>query len=69
MVGEPRIGLLDDALLVEDAEESPYANFLTVQKGNEDNEALKTLDELLHSPEVKKYIEETWPKGEVLPAF
>ena len=27
------------------------------------------LDELLHSPEVKTYIEETWPKGEVLPAF
>lgn len=60
---------VDDALLVEDAGESPYANFLTVQKGNEDNEALKTLDELLHSPEVKKHIEKTWPKGEVLPAF
>ncbi len=60
---------VDDALLVEDAEESPYANFLAVQKGNEDNEALKKLDELLHSPEVKKYIEEEYPDGEVLPAF
>lgn len=60
---------VDDALLVEDAEESPYANFLTVQAGNEDNEALKKLDELLHSPEVKKHIEKTWPKGEVLPSF
>lgn len=60
---------VDDALLVEDAEDSPYANFLAVQKDDEDNEALQTLDELLHSPEVKKHIEKTWPKGEVLPSF
>lgn len=60
---------VDDALLVEDAKDSPYSNFLTVQKGNKDNKALKKLDELLHSPEVKKHIEKTWPKGEVLPSF
>ena len=60
---------VDDALLVEDAKESPYANFLAVQKDNEDNAALKKLDELLHSPEVKKHIEEEYPDGEVLPAF
>ncbi|MEN3123055.1 MULTISPECIES: MetQ/NlpA family ABC transporter substrate-binding protein [Janibacter] len=60
---------VDDALLVEEGKDSPYANFLAVQKANEDNASLKKLDELLHSPEVKKYIEETWPNGEVLPAF
>lgn len=60
---------VDDALLVEDAEDSPYANFLAVQQSHEDNEALVTLDELLHSPEVKSYIEKTWPDGEVLPGF
>lgn len=60
---------VDDALLVENAEDSPYANFLAVQKSNEDNAALKKLDELLHSPEVKKHIEEEYPDGEVLPAF
>lgn len=59
----------DDALLVEEGEDSPYANFLAVQEGNESNEALVRLDELLRSPEVKAYIEKTWPKGEVLPAF
>jgi len=58
-----------DALIVEEGKESPYANFLAVQKSNEDNAALKKLDELLHSPEVKAYIEKTWPNGEVLPAF
>ena len=58
-----------DALVVEDGKDSPYANFLAVQKANEDNPGLKKLDELLHSPEVKAYIETTWPNGEVLPAF
>lgn len=58
-----------DALIVEEGKESPYANFLAVQQSNEDNAALKKLDELLHSPEVKAYIEKTWPNGEVLPAF
>ena len=58
-----------DAILVEKADGNVYANFLTVQAGEEDNEALKKLDELLHSPEVKKYIEQTWPDGSVLPAF
>nr|WP_257910969.1 MetQ/NlpA family ABC transporter substrate-binding protein [Janibacter limosus] len=58
-----------DALVVEDGKDSPYANFLAVQKANEDNPGLKKLDELLHSPEVKAYIEKTRPNGEVLPAF
>ncbi|KRE37210.1 ABC transporter [Janibacter sp. Soil728] len=58
-----------DALIVEDGKDSPYANFLAVQKANENNPGLKKLDELLHSPEVKAYIEKTWPGGEVLPAF
>ena len=60
---------VDDALVVEEGKDNPYANFLAVQSANEDNEGLQKLDELLHSPEVKTYIEETWPKGEVLPAF
>ena len=58
-----------DALIVEEGKESPYANFLAVQQSNEDNAALKKLDELLRSPEVKAYIEKTWPTGEVRPAF
>lgn len=60
---------VDDALLVEKGEDSPYANFVAVQQANKDDEALVALDELLHSPEVRAYIEKTWPNGEVLPAF
>ncbi|EFG46868.1 NLPA lipoprotein [Brevibacterium mcbrellneri ATCC 49030] len=58
-----------DSILVESAENNPYANFLAVRDGDQDNESIKKLDELLHSPEVKKYIEDTWTDGAVLPAF
>jgi D-methionine transport system substrate-binding protein len=60
---------LDDALVVEDISgENPYANFLAWRAG-EKTAAIEKLDELLHSPEVKSYIEETWPGGDVTPAF
>ena len=49
-----------DAILVEEAEGNPYANFLAVQKSDQDNAALKNLDELLHSPEVKAFIDEKY---------
>ncbi|MYM19052.1 ABC transporter [Brevibacterium sp. 5221] len=58
-----------DGILVESAKDNPYANFLAVRKADEDNDKLKELDGLLHSPEVKKYIEDKWKDGAVLPAF
>lgn len=58
----------DDALFVEDAKDSPYANFLAWRTG-ENTPAIQKLDELLHSDEVKQYMEETWPNGDVTPAF
>ena len=39
-----------------------------MQASDKDNAALEKLDGLLHSPEVKAYIEKTWPDGSVLPA-
>ena len=57
-----------DAVFVEDAAGSPYANFLAWRTG-EHTPAIQKLDELLHSDEVKKYIEQTWPNGDVTPAF
>lgn len=57
-----------DAVFVEDAEGSPYANFLAWRTG-EHTPAIQKLDELLHSDEVKEHIEETWPNGDVTPAF
>lgn len=57
-----------DALAVESVEENPYANFLAWRAG-EETAAITKLDELLHSEEVAGYIEETWPDGDVIPAF
>lgn len=58
-----------DSLILESGENNPYANFLAVRSEDKENAALVTLDELLHSPEVKAFIEERWPDGEVLAAF
>jgi len=60
---------LKDALIVEPLEGNIYANFLAVRKGSENDPRLLKLDELLTSPEVKAYIEATWPGGDVSPAF
>ncbi|GAB3180185.1 MetQ/NlpA family ABC transporter substrate-binding protein [Nesterenkonia halophila] len=59
----------EDGLIVEDGQDSPYANFLTVRAGDEEDENVQKLDELLHSDEVRSYIEETWVDGEVQAAF
>lgn len=59
----------EDGLLLEGAEDNPYANFLAVRSVDEDNEAIQTLNDLLHSDEVREYIEENWQDGEVIPAF
>ncbi len=56
-----------DALFIESAN-SPYVNVLVVRKGDESRPELKKLAEALNSPEVKKFIEETY-KGAVVPAF
>lgn len=58
----------EDALVVESVDNNPYANFLTWQEGDT-SPAVAKLDELLHGPEVKAYIEQTWPNGDVTPAF
>ncbi|MFJ1754554.1 MetQ/NlpA family ABC transporter substrate-binding protein [Kitasatospora sp. NPDC088134] len=57
-----------DALVLEKAEGNPYANILAVKKGHQDDPRVKKLAELLHSPEVKKYIQDNF-QGAVIPAF
>ncbi len=58
-----------DSLLIESGEDNPYANFVAVRSEDKTNEALVTLDGLLHSAEVKAFIEGRWPSGEVIAAF
>ncbi|MEV4558024.1 MetQ/NlpA family ABC transporter substrate-binding protein [Kitasatospora sp. NPDC049285] len=57
-----------DAIALEKAEGNPYANILAVKKGHENDPRVQKLAELLHSAEVKKYIDDTF-QGSVIPAF
>uniref|UniRef100_UPI000ACA00A1 MetQ/NlpA family ABC transporter substrate-binding protein n=1 Tax=Peterkaempfera griseoplana TaxID=66896 RepID=UPI000ACA00A1 len=57
-----------DAVVLEKAAGNPYANILAVKKGEQNDPRVEKLARLLHSPEVKKYIEDTF-KGSVIPAF
>ena len=59
---------VDEALIVEEVENSPYANIVAFNTADEDNEAIQQLEELLHSEEVADFIHENWPEGEVIPA-
>lgn len=59
----------EDALALESGEDNPYANILAWNKDTKKLDAIKKLDELLHSPEVAKFIKETYPNGEIIPAF
>lgn len=60
-----------DGLAVESPENNPSVNVLVwkTSVSGDKAEAVKKLDELLHSNQVKKYIEDTWKDGSVIPAF
>ncbi|MBE2997440.1 metal ABC transporter substrate-binding protein [Nocardiopsis sp. HNM0947] len=55
-----------NVLAWEDSEDNEYANGLVVRSEDLDSEDVRTLDELLHRPEVREYMEETWD-GVVVP--
>lgn len=57
-----------DALVLEKAEGNPYANFLAVKDGNQDDPRVQKLAKLLNSPEVKKFIEDSY-QGSVVASF
>ncbi|MCR5760999.1 MAG: MetQ/NlpA family ABC transporter substrate-binding protein [Sphaerochaetaceae bacterium] len=57
-----------DGLVVEGAD-SPYVNIITVKDGNQDNAAIKALVKALQSDEVKAWVAETYPNGEVVLVF
>ncbi|WP_426225493.1 MetQ/NlpA family ABC transporter substrate-binding protein [Pseudarthrobacter sp. DSP2-3-2b1] len=59
----------DNALAVESVENNPYANFLAWREDSKDDVRIQKLEELLHSPEVKAFIEKEWPNGDVTAAF
>ncbi|GAA4465049.1 MetQ/NlpA family ABC transporter substrate-binding protein [Phytohabitans houttuyneae] len=57
-----------DALALEKGENNPYANLLVVRTGEQDDPRVVKLEKLLHSPEVKKFIEDKYA-GSVLAAY
>ncbi|MET8415396.1 MetQ/NlpA family ABC transporter substrate-binding protein [Streptomyces sp. NPDC005098] len=65
---EAKLQPAKDALVLEKAEDNPYANILAVKAGNEKDARVQKLVKLLHSDEVKKFIEDTY-QGSVVPAF
>lgn len=56
---------LEDSIAIENSE-SPYVNIIAVQAGNEDNEEIKALVEVLTSQEIQDFILEEWG-GSVVP--
>lgn len=61
-------GITKDKVVFVEGKDSPYANIITVLKGNENDERIKKLVKALQSDKVKKFIEEKYD-GEVVPAF
>jgi D-methionine transport system substrate-binding protein len=57
-----------DALIIE-GKDSPYVNYVSVRKGEENAPWVKPLKKALQSKKVKDYIAKTWPDGAVLPGF
>ena len=58
----------EDALVLESADGNPYANLLAIRTADVENPALKKLEELMHSEDVRTFIEDTYAGG-VVPAF
>ncbi|MDD1956561.1 MetQ/NlpA family ABC transporter substrate-binding protein [Pseudomonas sp. 8209] len=64
---EAKLNPEKDAMVIEGSD-SPYVNILVTREDNKDSDAVKKLVAALHTPEVKKFIEEKY-KGAVKPAF
>ena len=64
---EAKLNPEKDALVIEGSD-SPYVNILVARPDDKDSDAMKKLAAALHSPEVKKFIDEKY-KGAVIPAF
>lgn len=58
-----------DALVVESPVDNPAVNILVWKGDSKKADAIAKLEKILHSDEVKQYIEKTWSDGSVIPAF
>ena len=58
-----------DAIVIESPENNPAVNILAWANNTNKLDAIKKLEDLLHSDQVKQYIEQTWSDDSVIPAF
>jgi D-methionine transport system substrate-binding protein len=65
---EAKLDPATDALVLESPKDNPYANLLVARMDDVSDPRVKKLEQLLHSAQVKKFIEDTY-KGSVIPAF
>ncbi|MCG7339469.1 MetQ/NlpA family ABC transporter substrate-binding protein [Staphylococcus sp. ACRSN] len=56
-----------DSIVVEKAKNNPYANLIAVKDGHKDDKKIKALMDVLHSKEIKDYINKKYD-GAVVPA-
>jgi D-methionine transport system substrate-binding protein len=64
---EANLNPVQDAIFVE-PKDSPFANVLAVRAEDKDKDAVQKLGKALQSPEVKKFLEDTY-QGSCIPAF
>ena len=58
---------LEDAIVLE-SKDSPYANIVVVKEGNQDENYIKALNEVLNSKEIKEFIANKY-QGSIIEAF
>jgi D-methionine transport system substrate-binding protein len=56
-----------EAIALESPEDNPYVNLVVIRSEDKDNEQIKALVEVLHSEDIKKFIEDKY-QGTVIPA-
>ena len=61
-------GVTKNEIILQEDKNSPYANVVTVLKGNENDPRIQKLMKALQSEKVKKYIEEKY-EGRIIPVF
>jgi D-methionine transport system substrate-binding protein len=65
---EAKLSPAKDALVLESPKNNPYANLLVAKQGEVDDPRVQKLEQLLHSPQVKQFIQDKY-QGSVIPAF
>lgn len=64
---DAKLSPVKDSIAIED-ESSPYANLIAVKPADKDKDKIKALVKVLQSDDIKKFIEDKYKDGSVIPA-